>query len=542
MGRDRSAAPRAVPLLRHPRRPRPPRHPVAARPGLRRRGAHQPSTPAPTRGPGSSSQQVAEHVATSPTMRASASASASSTPSSWPATSTATASPPSPIWGDSPRDEREGALRDLADGRRARSSSRSTCSTRASTCPTVDTVLHAAPDREPDALPPAARPWPAQGARTRRSARCSTSSARTARSSASTAASARCSAAPAATSSERSQTAVPVPAGRLPHGARPEGRRDRAAQPPRGHPVAVAGEGRRAAIAAPRRGPTSASPTSSTRPASTSTTSTPARKSWSDLREAAGVPRRCRRARTRATLRRAVGRLLHVDDARADRRPTGGCSPADAARRSRRCRRARAAARCACSSPRSPTRRSPRTTTLQEAVDLALGAPAGASRAARAARRARRAGSTTSTQPLAHASGRAAAGPRSLHPHRDPRRLRPAATGAKIAAWQSGVYEAKAANADLLRLHPRQEQRRLLADDALPRLRHQPRRSSTGRASRSPAPTAPTGLRYRQPRARRPHDPALRPPPRRRPSLLVPRPGDLPRPRRREADGDHLGA
>ena len=37
-------------------------------------------------------------------------------------------------------------------------------------------------------------------------------------------------------------------------------------------------------------------------------------KSWSDLRAAAGAPVAARRARTRPTLRRAVGRLLHVDD------------------------------------------------------------------------------------------------------------------------------------------------------------------------------------------------------------------------------------
>ena len=55
----------------------------------------------------------------------------------------------------------------------------------------------AAPDREPDALPAAARPRPAQGSRTRPSAPCSTSSARTAESSGSTGATGPCSAAPA---------------------------------------------------------------------------------------------------------------------------------------------------------------------------------------------------------------------------------------------------------------------------------------------------------------------------------------------------------
>ena len=42
VGRHRPAVPGPVPVLRHPRRPRPARHPVAARSGLRGRGAHQP--------------------------------------------------------------------------------------------------------------------------------------------------------------------------------------------------------------------------------------------------------------------------------------------------------------------------------------------------------------------------------------------------------------------------------------------------------------------------------------------------------------------
>ena len=52
--------------------------------------------------------------------------------------------------------------------------------------------------------------------------------------------------------------------------------------------------------------------------------------------------------------------------------------------------------------------------------------------------------------------------------------------------WQTGVYDAEAAQRRPVRVHARQEQRRLLADHPLPRLRHQPRRSSTGRASRRP--------------------------------------------------------
>ena len=113
-------------------------------------------------------------------------------------------------------------------------------------------------------------------------------------------------------------------------------------------------------------------------------------------------------------------------------------------------------------------------------------------------------------------------------------------SGAKIAAWQSGVYEAKAANAELLAFtldkssggfSPTTRYR----DYAISRtLIHWESQSiySCRQPDRAALP---------QPRTRRPHDPAVHPTPRRRPRLLVPRTRHVSRPRRRTPDGDHLG-
>jgi hypothetical protein len=139
-----------------------------------------------------------------------------------------------------------------------------------------------------------------------------------------------------------------------------------------------------------------------------------------------------------------------------------------------------------------------------------------------------------------HAPGRAAAGARPLHAHRDPRRLRPGAEGAKVAAWQSGVYEAKPANADLLAFTLDKSTGSVLPHHPVPRLRHQPR-------------AHPLGEPVLDPRRQR-HRPAVPHHERegrrhllfarlhRRPGLLVPRPRPLPQPRGRTPDGRHLGA
>ncbi|MEI2699997.1 MAG: hypothetical protein V9E94_17275 [Microthrixaceae bacterium] len=112
---------------------------------------------------------------------------------------------------------------------------------------------------------------------------------------------------------------------------------------------------------------------------------------------------------------------------------------------------------------------------------------------------------------------------------------------AKIAAWQSGVYEAKPANAEIFAFtldkssggfSPTTRYR----DYAISRSLIHWESQSTTRERQRDRPPVP------EPRARRTDDPALRPRTSRRPRLLVPRPRDLPRARRREADGDHLGA
>ena len=75
-------------------------------------------------------------------------------------------------------------------------------------------------------------------------------------------------------------------------------------------------------------------------------------------------------------------------------------------------------------------------------------------------------------------------------------------SGGKVAAWQSGVYEAKDGERRAARLHARQEHRRLLTDDAISRLRDQPHADPLGEPVDHPRrqchrPALP------QPRARR---------------------------------------
>ncbi len=432
----------------------------------------------------------------------------------------------------------DAALRDLADGRgqrrvlgrpvqrgrrRARRRHRA----------------HAAPHREPDAVPAAARPGlrrspgkafctvldfvghappgvplrpPLPGAARRH---------------------------PPGRSSAAVAAAVPVPARRLPHAARPEGRRDRAAQPAGGHPVALAEQGRRAALAAPRRDPTSTWPGSSTSPASSSTTSTTAAKCWSDLREAAGAARPAPPARTRRELRRAVGRLLHIDDheriATYQRLLADRDGAADVDAMPERERRLAPHAR----RRRSPTGRSPRTPRCR--------------RRSTSSGPTRRCGPSCCSSSPCSTRGSTTSTPRSPRIPTCPLQVHARYTRIEIlAAFGIGDRRQDRRLAErrlrgqgrqrrAVRLHARQDQRRLLPDHPLPRLRHQPHPHPLGEPV-----DHPSRQRHRpplpQPRARRPLDHALHPPPSRRPSLLVPRPRPLPPPRRREAHGHHLGA
>ena len=539
VGRDRPAPPVAVLVLRHPRRPRPPRRPVAARPGLRRRGAHDRLHR--ERRVGSARRQGSSERTSTTGRDASA--------------RLLRERRARPVHGaplPQPRHRRRRGVGRQPAGRAPGGPARPRRRRRASRLlgrpvqrgrrrPRRRHAPDAPPDREPDAVPPAARPRSAHARRARRSARCSTSSALTdaefrfdrryrallggsrARRRAGSRATASRSCRPAATWSST------------------VAQRDRAAQHPRGDPVALAGEGRRAPIAASGATASSRSPASSTRPASSSRTSTTGESAGRTSAQAAGAAGRSRPGPHEAVLRRAIGRLLHVDD---DER-FDGVSPGCSRRRTPPgCDDAAGSGAAAAAHARGRRHRPgvdhQATPACRRRVDLLWAPPAGARRAGRAVRRARRARSTTCT-PACRRTPTCRC--RSTPATRGSRSSRPSgwATGAKIAAWQTGVYEAKAANADLLAFTLDKTSGRLLADDPLPRLRHQPRphplgepvRHARRQRHRPPLPA---------PRARRSSDPAVRPAPRRRPGVLVPRSGDLREPRRRTADGDHLGA
>ena len=304
-----------------------------------------------------------------------------------------------------------------------------------------------------------------------------------------------------------------------------EGRRDRAAQPARGDPVAVAGQGRRAAIASPGAAARSASPSTSTRSGLDLDDVYAGTKGWSDLLERTPVCRRCRPGRTEAVLRRAVGRLLHIDDdertrhlpptPRQDRpRPTSSTLPE---RDDGVC--------CTCSSPRSPTQALDKDATAPGGRRPAVGPPAGASPSCASCSTCSTAGSTTSTsRSRTHPDC-----PLQVHARYTRIEILAAfglgAGRAKVAAWQSGVYEAKPANAELFAFTLDKSSGGLLTDHPLPRLRHQPHAHPLGEPVDHPRADSATGLRYRQPRARRPQRSCCSPAAGRRPRLLVPRPG-----------------
>ncbi len=219
-------------------------------------------------------------------------------------------------------------------------------------------------------------------------------------------------------------------------------------------------------------------------------------KSWSDLSEAAGAP--C--SRPAPTRQRSGGRSAGccTSTTRSGSAPTGvliGSRP----RRSCDPHRTRASADPnARRRPRRPgahARRRPCRTGSPSLWRTRRCAPSSWS-SSRCCER----GSTTST-PIWLASRRAAPGPRALQPPRDPRRVRRRRRGAKIAAWQTGVYEAKRAKAESARLHAGQEQRRLLTDDPLPRLRHQPHAHPLGEPV-DHAGGQPDGPPLPEPRAR----------------------------------------
>ena len=175
MGRDRPAAPGAVPLLRHPRRPRPARDPVAARPRLRHRGPqqrlHQLRRLGPARRPaGRRARRRRRRCARLGFCVSIEHARFMARPLQPPR------HPVGRGLGRQPARRTRGRPARPRRRARCRSCSPSTCSTRASTSRRRHRA-DAAPDREPDPVPPAARPRPAQVTGQGRSAPSSTSSA-----------------------------------------------------------------------------------------------------------------------------------------------------------------------------------------------------------------------------------------------------------------------------------------------------------------------------------------------------------------------------
>ena len=316
--------------------------------------------------------------------------------------------------------------------------------------------------------------------------------------------------------------------------------RDRAAQPARSDPVTLAGQGRRAAVAPSRRSPTSISPASSTSRASTSTTSTTAARAGRTCSEAAGAP-------VASSWPERGGRCGE---------PSAGCSTSTTTSASRTYRRLLA-------EPARP----PRVDALSE-------------RERRLAPHARRPG---------RRSGRSARTPRSRRPStccghtRRSERSCSNSWRCSMDASTTSTLRCRRTPDAPLQVHARYSRIEILAAFGIGdggqdrrvaerRLRGQgpptpscsPSRSTRAAAASPPRPAiattrsaaslihwesqsitradSPTGLRYRNHERDGRVDPALHPAPGRRPRVLVPRPGHLPRPRRREADGDHLGA
>ena len=432
----------AVRLLRHPRRARPARRAVAARPRLRRRGLTNLLT-AQRRLGAAGRRRARPHASTTRARCArSASASASSTRGSWRACSARRASRRRAIWADTPDDERQRGADAISprprqrrllgrslQRRRRRPRRRHAALLRPTDSPTLflqqlGRGLRRAPRQ--DGL---------HGARLRRASSHA--------SSASTGASARCSAARrrdlARAGREASRSSR-----RLPHGARPGRERDRAAQHPRSRAVAVDARRSRSCARWRRRAARVSLASSSRRRASSSRTSTPATNPG---RTSAPTPA-CRSTSRAATRRRSDARAAGSCTSTTTRasRPTdvslrrGPAGPRDALGASGGC--------CACWWLGRRQGRDARRRRSQDGLRSALGAPAGARRAARAARRPRRSRRRTSTV-RSRRTRRAAPGPRALHAHRDPRGVR-RRRGAKVAPWQTGVYWAKEAEADLL--------------------------------------------------------------------------------------------
>ena len=286
---------------------------------------------------------------------------------------------------------------------------------------------------------------------------------------------------------------LPVPARRLPHGAGPRGPARSSSRNIR-EAVPCAGRRRSRSCDAGRAEHAVTLPASSSRPAWSSRTSTPATETGpTSVRPPAF--RSAARPRGVAPAR-AFGRLLHVDDEERINCVPGSASRASAAGQHHCPTRATTAkdarrldladqasarptlstTRCGCS---GPTRRSePSSCELFEVL-------AGQ-------RRSRH------TPVASHPTCRSWFTPATRGSRSSPRSA--SANSAKVAPWQSGVYWAEEAASRPVRLHPRQDQRPVLPHHPLPRLRHQPRPHPLGepvrharRRRNRPALPAPRG-------------------------------------------------
>ena len=347
------------------------------------------------------------------------------------------------VWGDSPQDERQAALRDLAEGR-VRAVFSVDLFNEGVDVPAVDTVLMLRPTESPTlflqqlgrGLRQANGQAVLHGPRLRRNAPPGVPLRppvpRTAR-----------------WHSPRRRAgraaAVPVPPGRLQHAARPEGRRDRAPKLAGGNPDALAGQGRGASLAPtgcagprPRRVPRRVG----TRP----------RRRLRRRQELVGSPRGggrgrppSRRARDRpppgrrpAAPHRRRGANPHLP---APPRRVGIASHRHADRRGN-------AASLTCSSPRWPTGRSARTRRFRR-PSTSCGSIRKCALSCSSCSASSTSESTTSTVCSPRTPTLRCRSTPATAESRSSRRWVSAA-GRRIAAWQSGVYEARDANAELL--------------------------------------------------------------------------------------------
>ncbi len=282
--------------------------------------------------------------------------------------------------------------------------------------------------------------------------------------------------------------------------------------------------------------PTSASPSSCTSPASTSTTSTTAARAGPISRRPPARPcshaartRRCSAERSDGCCTSTTGE--RIDTYRRHLAPpiAPGC---------RRFPNASDAC-CTCSSPPSPTVSSRRDTSAPGGGRTALGASAGSQPNCSSCSACSTAASTTCTRRSAHTptarcrSMLGTAGSRSSPRSASVRR--PRSPPGRAASTRPRRPTPSCSRSRSTRAAAASRRRPATATTPISRTPH-----PLGEPVRHPS-RQPTGLRYRNHERDGAHDLVVHPTARRRPRILVPRPGHLSRPRRRAADGDHLG-